>query len=56
MEDKGHCRHGEFILREGCPECIAERRTAKLAEQVKAKLEYRCEELIGCKVQREGEK
>lgn len=22
--DKGHCRHGEFILTEGCPQCIAE--------------------------------
>lgn len=34
MESKGHCKHGEFILTEGCPECIAERRAAesKLAE------------------------
>ncbi len=23
---KGHCKHGEFILDEGCPQCIAERR------------------------------
>lgn len=26
MEEKGHCKHGEFILNEGCPQCIAERR------------------------------
>lgn len=25
-EEKGHCKHGEFILREGCPQCMAERR------------------------------
>ncbi|GAJ13993.1 unnamed protein product, partial [marine sediment metagenome] len=24
--EKGHCKHGEFILREGCPQCMAERR------------------------------
>jgi hypothetical protein len=24
--DKGHCKHGEFILTEGCPQCTAERR------------------------------
>ena len=27
--DKGHCRHGEFTLSEGCEECIAERRAAE---------------------------
>jgi nitrogen regulatory protein PII-like uncharacterized protein len=26
-EAKGHCKHGEFILADGCPECIAERRS-----------------------------
>jgi len=25
-EEKGHCKHGEFNLAEGCPLCIAERR------------------------------
>ncbi|GAI85683.1 unnamed protein product, partial [marine sediment metagenome] len=25
-EEKGHCKHGEFILREGCPQCMEERR------------------------------
>lgn len=25
QETKGHCKHGEFDLREGCPQCIAER-------------------------------
>lgn len=24
--DKGHCKHGEFNLTEGCPQCVAERR------------------------------
>lgn len=28
MTDKGHCKHGEFDLSEGCPQCIAERRLA----------------------------
>ncbi len=28
MEQKGHCRHGEFNLLEGCVQCVAERRTA----------------------------
>jgi len=27
--EKGHCEHGEFILLEGCPKCIAERRQAE---------------------------
>jgi len=27
--EKGHCKHGEFILTEGCPQCIAERRADK---------------------------
>ena len=31
--DKGHCRHGEFILTEGCPQCIAEARQAKEADK-----------------------
>lgn len=26
QETKGHCKHGEFIIRDGCPLCIAERR------------------------------
>ena len=25
-ETKGHCKHGEFDLREGCPDCIQEQR------------------------------
>jgi len=25
-KEKGHCKHGEFNLTEGCPQCIAERR------------------------------
>lgn len=33
-ETKGHCKHGEFDLREGCPKCIAERRLA--AQQAEA--------------------
>ena len=36
MEKTGHCRHGEFILTEGCPECIRE--AAELGEQLKVKL------------------
>lgn len=28
MQEKGHCKHGEFILRDGCPQCLAERRAA----------------------------
>lgn len=28
QETKGHCKHGEFIIRDGCPLCIAERRAA----------------------------
>jgi len=28
--NKGHCKHGEFILAEGCPLCIAERRQASI--------------------------
>jgi len=35
----GKCKHGEFNLMEGCHQCIAEGRTAKLAAQVKEKLE-----------------
>lgn len=26
---KGHCKHGTFILSEGCPQCIAERQVAE---------------------------
>ena len=29
ITDKGHCKHGEFILRDGCALCIAERRAAE---------------------------
>jgi len=25
---RGHCKHGEFDLHEGCPQCVAERRVA----------------------------
>jgi len=28
MADKGHCKHGEFNLNEGCPQCMEERRAA----------------------------
>lgn len=28
-ETKGHCKHGEFILIEGCPQCKAEREAEK---------------------------
>jgi len=28
MQEKGHCKHGEFILSEGCPQCIEERQIA----------------------------
>ena len=28
MTDKGTCKHGEFNLEEGCPQCLAERRAA----------------------------
>lgn len=34
MTDRGHCKHGEFNLLGGCPQCINER----LAEELKAKL------------------
>ncbi len=26
LEGKGHCEHGEFELRDGCPQCMAERK------------------------------
>ena len=26
MSDKGHCKHGEFLLVDGCPQCIEEKR------------------------------
>lgn len=37
--DKGHCKHGEFILTEGCPQCMAERqaRETDKAEEVIAR-------------------
>lgn len=35
FQTKGHCNHGEFVLTEGCSQCISER----LAGQLKAKLE-----------------
>lgn len=31
--DKGHCKHGEFILTEGCAQCMAERRQAGITPQ-----------------------
>jgi len=34
--DKGKCKHGEFILTEGCPQCIEEARLAREAEVDKA--------------------
>jgi len=36
MRDKGHCKHGEFILTKGCPQCIEEARLAREAEADKA--------------------
>jgi len=30
-QKKGHCKHGEFILSEGCPECIREERERREA-------------------------
>lgn len=41
MQEKGHCKHGEFNLAEGCPQCIADRMQkegnteADIAEAVK---------------------
>lgn len=32
METKGHCKHGEFDLREGCPDCIQEAREQRELE------------------------
>ena len=32
MEQKGHCKHGEFELTKGCPQCIAERQAAQERE------------------------
>lgn len=26
MQEKGHCKHGEFILEEGCPQCEADKK------------------------------
>lgn len=42
QEAKGRCKHGEFIIRDGCPQCIAERQGREgnteesIAEAVKA--------------------
>lgn len=36
-QQKGHCKHGEFILSEGCPECIAERLAAPPVSIVKVR-------------------
>lgn len=42
MAEKGHCKHGEFDLRTGCPQCIAERMAEEgntpesIAEEVEA--------------------
>ena len=33
QETKGHCKHGEFILRDGCPDCIQEERERREMEQ-----------------------
>jgi len=35
--DKGKCKHGEFILTEGCPQCIAERQ-AELGEIIEGEV------------------
>lgn len=43
MEEKGHCKHGEFILSEGCPQCIAEGRSEGIplgAEPFIVKVKY----------------
>jgi len=37
-ENRGHCKHGEFDLLNGCNQCIEERRVSELAEQLKDKL------------------
>jgi len=39
QEGKGHCRHGEFILTDGCPQCIEENRhgTAGIMPEPEAK-------------------
>ncbi len=29
MSDKGHCKHGEFNLMEGCSQCVAEKRAGE---------------------------
>ena len=34
ISDKGHCKHGEFILTEGCPQCIAEKIQATKKKEV----------------------
>jgi len=42
-ETKGHCKHGEFILTEGCPQCIAEARINKTDERVLCNYEEDCD-------------
>lgn len=34
--NKGHCKHGEFVLTEGCPQCIEEARQERILEADKA--------------------
>lgn len=54
-QPKGHCKHGEFILTEGCPQCIAERRAAdNIVEDVDKELE-RIEEELEVREAREAE-
>ena len=31
--EKGHCKHGEFDLMEGCPQCMAEKMAEKYLAQ-----------------------
>ena len=32
-QDKGHCKHGEFDLMAGCPQCIAERQAGEESQE-----------------------
>lgn len=43
--NKGHCKHGEFILNEGCPQCIAERRQASIRPEQNSEGQYSSEAL-----------
>lgn len=41
-ETKGHCKHGTFLLREGCPQCIGEERAeaeVNSPENIKKRIE-----------------